>query len=85
MTPTYIPSHAETNEGRADAGQRALDAFADQTSTHEEEALGDLLANLRHLCDRNRIDWQELLVYVDRTHSDEIAAELAQAPNGAFA
>jgi hypothetical protein len=76
------PDAAETNAGRADAGHRALDAFAERqlrSRVHITEALEDLLANLRHLADRHGIDWDDLLVYVDRTHSDEIAQELELA------
>ena len=46
-----------TNEERAEAAQRAIDACADEGG---DAGIIDTLANLRHLCDRDGMDFAEL-------------------------
>ena len=45
------------NDDRAEWAFAALAAFRDATGTDEEDALGDLLTDLRHWADRNNYDF----------------------------
>jgi hypothetical protein len=49
---TLPPDPEEMNEERAANGLHALKAFQDLTGIDDESAIGDLLADLMHLCDR---------------------------------
>lgn len=55
-----------TNEDRAETAAEALDAYARLCYFHPAgeptgAAVGDLLADLRHLCDRHGIDFDQMV------------------------
>ena len=59
------------NKKRAASAQYAIDAFADQTSTADEDALKDLLCNLMHWCDQHGQDFDAALDAGRRHHKSE--------------
>jgi hypothetical protein len=57
-TETALPPDPDgQNDERAEFAGAALAAFMEATRCDEEDAVGDLVANLRHWCDRNNYDW----------------------------
>lgn len=64
------------NGDRAAWAGLAISAFIEETGVDEEYALGDLLSNLMHWCDRNDYDFEAALERA-RGH---YAAETGQAP-----
>jgi hypothetical protein len=77
-TPMHIGLPADPdgqNEDRAAWAAAALRAMMRETGCDENEALGDLLTNLRHWCDRNGQDFAAAVldserVYAEETHVD---------------
>jgi hypothetical protein len=55
------PDPEQMTDERAIWAQAALDAFILTTGADLEDALGDLLADLMHWCDRNRFDFDAAL------------------------
>jgi hypothetical protein len=51
------PDPEEMNDERADWAEAALGAFQEETGTDDGDAIGDLLSNLMHWCDRNNADF----------------------------
>lgn len=59
-------SNIPTNEDRAGWAQVAVDAFAAETNMDAagedmQTVMGDLLADLMHLCQQNDIDFERIL------------------------
>ena len=51
-----LPADPEDmNDDRSEWAAEALSAFQRVTGTEDEDALGDLLCDLMHSCDRNRL------------------------------
>ena len=64
--PLKLPPDPEgKNDDRAAWAASALAAFSQATGADEDTALGDLLADLMHWCDRNNFDFDAAL---DRAH-----------------
>lgn len=66
------------NEDRANTAKNAVDLFAAETGITEEEndtQIKDLLCNLRHLCDKSELDFDELADSSYRTYLDEVQSE----------
>jgi hypothetical protein len=55
------PDPDNQNDDRAAWAAAALTAFRGETGADEEEALGDLLADLMHWSDRNNFDFESAL------------------------
>jgi hypothetical protein len=49
------------NDDRSSWAEAALQSFMDCTGSDQEDALSDLLADLRHWCDRNNDDFDAAL------------------------
>lgn len=75
-TGSQLPPDPEgMNDRRAEWAAAALRAFMEATGTDEEDALGDLLADLMHWADRNNFDFESALDrarshYVEETARD---------------
>jgi hypothetical protein len=68
MSKRKLPPDPENmNRGRAQWAGAALRHFQCVTGADYEDALGDLLANLMHWCDRNNFDF-ELALFRARGH-----------------
>ena len=59
--PELPPDPENLNDDRAAWADYALTAFMSQTGTEIESALGDLLGDLMHWCDRNNYDFEAAL------------------------
>jgi hypothetical protein len=57
MTPKLPPDPDNMNDARAAWARNALATFIQDTGTDQEDALGDLLADLMHWCDRDNYDF----------------------------
>lgn len=53
MRRTLPPDPEQGNDARAAAANYAVEAFRSATGCDKQDALGDLLASLMHLCDRD--------------------------------
>lgn len=73
---TLPPDVDGTNHRRARWAKTALQEFMAQTGVDYEDALGDLLADLMHLSDREPFDFEAAL---DRARG-QYAAETGAAP-----
>lgn len=61
-TPGYLPPDPDDmNDKRADWASSAVKRFQELTRTDDETAIGDLLSDLMHLCDRSGENFEELL------------------------
>ncbi len=60
-TKTLPPDPDGMNGDRAEWAKAALTAFQTVTGTDDEDALGDLLANLMHFSDREGYDFDAAL------------------------
>jgi len=49
------------NDARAEWAEAAISEFRRITGTDDEDALGDLLCDLMHWCDRNGCDFEDAL------------------------
>ena len=65
MTPITLPCGHELppdtdgqNDDRAKWAATAIVAFMTETGTDRQDALADLLADLRHWADRNGVEWR---------------------------
>ena len=75
---TYLPPDPDgMNDERAAWGKAALEAFQDLTRTDDGDAIGDLLSDLIHLCDRTDVfgEFEAALRrarmhYRDETHTE---------------
>lgn len=72
-----LPADPEgQNDDRASWAHQALKEFArvtnmDIAGEDDETILGDLLTDLMHWCDRNRISFEEVLAGAYRDYADE--------------
>lgn len=76
---TAANSSERTNADRAETAARVLDAYRGQKShgAAEPEDVQDLLSDLRHLCDRDELDFADL----DRRAHDNYSAEVVEERN----
>jgi NTP pyrophosphatase (non-canonical NTP hydrolase) len=58
MTRKLPPDADGMNGSRAEWAGAALSAFMKETGADQEDALGDLLADLMHWADRNNYDFE---------------------------
>jgi len=58
---TLPPDPEEMNDPRSAWAASALHAFQRETGTDDQDALGDLLCDLMHWCDRNDADFENAL------------------------
>lgn len=58
---TLPPDPEGMNDKRAGWAATAVDAFMQETRTDPEDALGDLLADLMHWCDRGELGFEHEL------------------------
>jgi hypothetical protein len=62
-----------TNETRADWAQTVIDTFTDMVGENGLQTdMGDLLCDLRHLADREGIDWATVLAHADFHYGYEV-------------
>ena len=66
---------AADTERRADRGRELLDRYMALTGTDEDAALGDLLADLRHLANRDGYDYGLADARAESRHADEAAQQ----------
>lgn len=66
---------AVDTERRADRGRELLDRYMALTGTDEDAALGDLLADLRHMADRDNYDYGLADARAESYHAEEIAQQ----------
>ena len=74
MTQNLPPDPDNMNDARADWAGAALSAFMQETGTDEEDALGDLLADLMHWADRNGYEFDAALDRARGHYEAEIIA-----------
>lgn len=77
MARSLPPDPEGMNDARAAAAELALLAFSDATGCDQEDALADLLCNLRHWADRNQV---ESFVDALQRSSLHYSAETAEEP-----
>ena len=70
------PDPEELNNARAAWGAEALLHFTEVCKTDMEDALCDLLCDLRHWADRNGTDWQAELDRAMMHYNSEITTGL---------
>ena len=68
---------AVDTERRADRGRELLDRYMALTGTDEDAALGDLLADLRHLADRDNYDYELADARAERYHAEETGQQVS--------
>ena len=68
---------AADTERRADRGRELLGRYMAATGTDEDAALGDLLADLRHMADRDDYDYELADARAESYHADETAQQAA--------
>lgn len=72
QTDRQLPADPDgMNDNRAGWAERAVAAFQYATMADDEDALSDLLADLRHWTDRNGQDWQAQLDRAMRNYEAE--------------
>jgi hypothetical protein len=71
MAKQLPPDPESMNNDRAEWAEKAIDKFIDVTRTDTEDALSDLLCNLRHWADRNGQDWTQALDRAMRNYAEE--------------
>lgn len=67
-----------SNRERADWASMALDDFADETGMEDEDRktqITDLLCNLMHFCDIEKIDWNRCVALAQDHYTEEVAEE----------
>ena len=69
------PDPEGKNDKRAAWAGAALATFITQTGTDEENAVGDLLGDLMHWCDRNNYDFEAALARARWHYKAETAGE----------
>jgi hypothetical protein len=75
MTRKLPPDPDTMNDSRAGWAEAALSTFMRETGTDEEDALGDLLADLMHWCDRNNYDFDAALYRAQGHYEAETTGE----------
>jgi hypothetical protein len=76
MTRKLPPDADGMNGSRARWASAALSAFMKETGADQEDALGDLLADLMHWADRNNYDFNAALDHARWHYETETAGEL---------
>jgi hypothetical protein len=76
MTKNLPPDPDNMNHSRAQWAGAALSTFIKVTGTDEEDALGDLLADLMHWSDRNGYDFDATLERARGHYEAETVGEL---------
>ena len=71
---TLPPDPENFNHERATFAGVAVDAFIAHTRTEPEDALSDLLCNLRHSSDRNNYDFEAALIRGQKSYEEETLA-----------
>lgn len=71
------PDPEGMNDKRAGWAATALKAFQDETGADDEDALGDLLGDLMHWCDRHNFDFEAALERARGHYEAETAGEVA--------
>jgi hypothetical protein len=74
MTNTLPPDPEGLNDKRAQWAAAALRCFQDESGA-DDEALGDLLCDLMHWCDRNSSDFDAALSTARMHYAAETAPE----------
>lgn len=70
MTTLRLPPDPECmNDSRAERARVAIDAYCDDTGTNPCDALGDLLSDLMHLCDREADTFGSFAEGLRRAHN----------------
>ena len=69
-----LPEDLDT-ERRADRGRELLERYMAVTGTDEDAALGDLLADLRHMADRDGYDYELADARAESYHAEETAQQ----------
>jgi hypothetical protein len=81
-TSRQLPPDSEgMNDNRAVLAGKALDAFIASSGADEEDAVGDLLVDLMHWCDRNNYDFDLAFDRALSQYEAETATKQA-APEG---
>ena len=62
------------NHDRAEWAAEAIHAFIARTGADAESAVQDVLTNLRHLCDRSGLDFEQELDCANRMYRQETEA-----------
>ena len=75
MTRKLPPDPDAMNVSRAGWAGAALSTFMRETGTDEEDALGDLLADFMHWCDRNNYDFEAALYRAQGHYEAETTGE----------
>ena len=74
------PDPEGMNDKRAGWAQPAIDAFMKDTGSDLETVVADMIADLRHWCDRNGQDFNAELARALRYYEDETATFETEAP-----
>jgi hypothetical protein len=75
MTRNLPPDPDNMNDSRAEWAGAALATFMRETGTDQEDALGDLLADLMHWAARNSYDFEAALERARGHYEAETAGE----------
>ena len=70
---------AADTERRADRGRELLERYMALTGTDEDAALGDLLADLRYLADRDNYDYELADARAESYHAEETAQQASRS------
>jgi hypothetical protein len=75
LNPPPVPPYIEVNNGhRAAWAYKALTLFSAHTGIQDEDMqlkLGDLLCDLHHLADQEKVDWESALARADGHYVEE--------------
>lgn len=74
-TSPLPPDPEGRNDDRASWAGQAVKAFQNATGTDDEDALSDLLADLRHWADRQNYDFEAALLRAQDHYEAETAAD----------
>lgn len=65
------PDPEGMNDKRSQWAEEAVETFVSVTGTDQEDAVSDLLCNLMHYCDRNRLDFNAELSRAQTSYVEE--------------
>jgi hypothetical protein len=75
--PAKLPPDPEgMNDSRAEWAGKAITAFQRETTTDDEDVLGDLIADLMHWADRNNYDFEAALFRAQGHYRAETGGEV---------
>ena len=66
------PHRLKRNDGRASNCVKPIELYTKATGSDAEDVVTDFLVDLRHWCDRNKIDFAECVRVSDTHYSAEI-------------